>query len=179
MNLKLKKSKSFSIAISLITLAIILIGCRGDEVSPTPTPDVFKPPTPAPSPSPTPAQLQSPTPSSAETCHNYLVFVADLTIPDGSEAAPGERLVKQWRVENTGECNWSAGYTVQLISGPDLGASRTQALYPARRKAKAILQITFTAPQEPGTYTSMWQAFDPQGMPFGEAFYIEIVVEEE
>ena len=175
--LKSKKSKSFPITVILIALMILFAGCRGGEASPTP--GLYKPPTPAPSPSPTDPPLHSPTPNASESCTNYLSFVKDVTIPDGTKVSPGEILLKQWRVENTGDCNWGAGYSIQLISGPDLGASPTQALYPALRKTKTVLQITFTAPEEPGSYTSIWQAFNPQGTPFGEAFYVEIVVEGE
>jgi hypothetical protein len=40
-----------------------------------------------------------------------------------------------------------------------------------------VLRMVFTAPQEAGTYRSAWQAYDPDGGPFGDPFYIEIVVE--
>ena len=42
--------------------------------------------------------------------------------------------------------------------------------------ADAILQIIFTAPAEPGTYECQWQAVNPDGTSFGDAFYMQIVV---
>jgi hypothetical protein len=39
-----------------------------------------------------------------------------------------------------------------------------------------VLQIHFTAPQEPGLYECQWQAVNPDGKPFGDAFYMQIVV---
>ncbi len=33
-----------------------------------------------------------------------------------------------------------------------------------------MIRIIFTAPADPGTYRSAWQAYNPKGEPFGEAF---------
>lgn len=178
-NLKTTKDKYFSQSLALVfltLLAILLTGCREGK-APSPTPDIYYPPTPASSPL-TSTLLPSATPNTATTCTNYLSFLDDLTIPDGTKVTPGEVIVKRWQVANTGDCNWEEGYTIRLISGPDLGASPTQALYPARKGAWVPIEIIFTAP-DPGNYTSMWQAHDPQGNPFGDSFYIEFMVEEE
>ena len=110
-------------------------------------------------------------------CEPGLVFLEDLTIPDGSVAAPEEQLDKRWQVENSGTCNWDSTYGLQLIAGPDLGAPQEQALFPARSGIEAMIRMLFTAPTEPGTYRSAWQAHDPQGRLFGDPFFIEIVVE--
>jgi hypothetical protein len=90
--------------------------------------------------------------------------------------APGESLDKRWRVENAGGCNWDDRYGIQLIGGPDLGAQAEQSLYPARSGSEAVIRIFFTAPDEPGTYSSAWQARDPEGNLFGDPFFIEVVV---
>ena len=37
-----------------------------------------------------------------------------------------------------------------------------------------IIRIVFTAPTEPGKYTSTWQAYGPDGQPFGD--YISILI---
>jgi hypothetical protein len=102
--------------------------------------------------------------------------VEDLSIPDGTLVTPGQRLDKRWRVENNGTCNWDERYRVKLIAGPPLGAPEEQALYPARAGTQAEVRILFTAPQETGTYRSAWQAFSPDGLPFGDPFFIEVTV---
>ncbi|MFN2280410.1 MAG: NBR1-Ig-like domain-containing protein [Anaerolineales bacterium] len=51
-----------------------------------------------------------------------------------------------------------------------------QALYPARQATKAVLEIIFTAPDNPGRYNSWWQAYDPDGNRFGDPVYLEISV---
>jgi hypothetical protein len=110
-------------------------------------------------------------------CTDNLSFIQDVTIPDNSVETPGKVLDKQWLVQNSGECNWDARYRLRLISGEALGASPEQALYPARAGSQANLRILFTAPQESGEYVSEWQAFDANGVPFGESFFIKIVVQ--
>jgi hypothetical protein len=104
------------------------------------------------------------------------VFLEDLTIPDGTQVAPGEPLDKRWRVQNGGTCNWDQTYGIQLIGGPELGAPNEQALYPARSGSEAVIRMLFTAPEEPGVYSSAWQAHDPNGNPFGDPFFIEVEV---
>jgi hypothetical protein len=111
------------------------------------------------------------------TCVDSLVFIEDLTIPDGSTTNPGEQLDKQWRVENAGTCNWDSSYRMQLIAGPALQAPSEQALYPARSGSRATIRIIFTAPAEPGRYRSAWQAVSPQGILFGDPIFIEFIVE--
>jgi Ig-like domain from next to BRCA1 gene len=109
-------------------------------------------------------------------CKDNLAFVKDLTIPDGTVVEPLSTLDKRWQVENNGNCNWGENYRVRLIAGPELEAQKEQALYPARSGSQATIRIVFKAPQEPGTYRSAWQAFNAQGTPFGDPFFIEISV---
>jgi hypothetical protein len=115
-----------------------------------------------------------PTPEPA--CTNALWFLQDITIPDGTEVSPGEKLDKRWLVQNAGTCNWDERYQVRLVAGPSMGIPQTQALFPARAGTEITLRMTFIAPDEPGTYRSAWQAYDPDGTPFGDPFFIEIVV---
>lgn len=122
---------------------------------------------------PTQPPASSPTP----ICMDDLTFVEDVTIPDFSIVPPGSSLDKQWRVQNSGSCNWDDRYRLRLVGGNPLGASTEQALFPARAGMQAILQILFIAPMEPGEYLSEWQVFDANGIPFGEMFFIKVIVQ--
>jgi hypothetical protein len=42
---------------------------------------------------------------------------------------------------------------------------------------QATLRIVFTTPVDAGDYISEWQAFDAKGIPFGESFFVKIVVQ--
>ncbi|MCX7608514.1 MAG: NBR1-Ig-like domain-containing protein [Anaerolineales bacterium] len=109
-------------------------------------------------------------------CTEHLTFLDDLTIPDYTSVAPGATLDKQWLVKNSGDCPWGPGYTLRFVGGSLLGAAERYALYPARPGAQATIRIVFKAPSQAGEYVSIWQAFTPDGRPFGEAFAIRIVV---
>ncbi|MBI3738028.1 MAG: hypothetical protein HY258_03160 [Chloroflexi bacterium] len=165
----------------LLTLIFLLSAC-----APTSTATPFVPPTqpaqivvitatasgPLSTPIPT-IFIPTPTPP----CTDVLTFVNDLTIPDGTVVTPGQSVDKQWLVTNSGTCNWTAGYRLKLVSGSNMGAAREQALYPARAGTQAVLQIIFTAPNDPGSYRSAWQAFNPDGQAFGDTIYIQIIVQ--
>jgi len=167
-----------------VFIVVLLTACGGQEPIPTPTATVFKPPTV----DPLVIQLQEteaakitvlslPTPTL--TCTNGLEFVEDVTIEDGTIVSPGQRLDKRWLVLNAGTCNWDESFEIQLIAGPAMDVPSTQVLYPALSGTEAEIRMVFTAPEEPGSYRSAWQAFDLDENPFGDPFFIDIVVVEE
>lgn len=169
---------------ALLTISI-LSACAGRDVS---TP--YVPPTiaaatslagaaqqAAASPTTEAGEIAQPQASPTPACIPDLTFLEDLTIPDGTLVAPGTDLDKRWQVENSGTCNWDRDYRVKLLSGPDMGARPEQALYPALSGTEAVIRMKLTAPEEAGAYQSAWQAHDPNDEPFGNPFFIEIIVE--
>jgi len=163
-------------------LALLLVGC--DSLPPTrdlPL-DIQSQPFKAPTMIPTPTNPiiidQQATQQSAQAanCTNDLLFLDDLTIPDGTQIEPGAIVEKEWKVKNSGTCNWDETYSVRMVSGESLGATSPQTLVPARNGAEAVISITITAPSEPGKYSGTWRAFDSAGQPFGEWFSVEIAV---
>jgi hypothetical protein len=164
----------------LVLLTLILAACGGSNPLSPSEPAFYRSPTlAAPTSSPTsslPPTLDKPRPTPTLPCTNNLTFLSDLTIPDGTQVGTGQGLDKRWQVQNSGTCNWDSSYRMKLIAGPELSAQSEQALYPARSGTEMVIRILFTAPSEAGTYRSAWQAFDPQGEPFGEPFFIEVVV---
>lgn len=165
----------------LFTCLLTATACSG-RAAPSPT----QTSTPISLPSPTPTGLAEKTvtlialplvPTSTLACVNGLTFVEDLTIPDGEVVSAGSRLDKQWRVQNSGTCNWDQRYHMRLISGSQMEAAVEQALYPARAGTQATLEVVFTAPAEAGEYVSVWQAFDANGIGFGDTFFIKIIVQ--
>ena len=172
--MRIWKALSFGIWISILLLAS---GCQESSSGKTPTPEVlFLPPTPGPysfADEATPIHLP---PTQQGRCKNQLKYLKDLTIPDGSEVAPGKKITKRWLISNEGSCNWDQSYSFQLISGLALGADQVQELYPARQGSEAVVEITFTAPDNPGRYNSWWQAYDPMGHRFGDSLYMDIMV---
>lgn len=168
------KCKVFLSVSICFSLGLLLAACTGY---------VTVPPSPSPVPSlalllPTETftTLQPLPPTSTPACIDGLSFVSDVTIPDDTNVVPGSSLDKQWLVQNSGSCNWDNRYRLRFISGDPLGAATEQSLYPARVGTQATLRIIFTAPKDAGEYVSEWQAFDPNGIPFGDSFFIKIIV---
>lgn len=176
---------------SRFLFAVILILVSLSACSPATTPTPFIPPT-AQQPLIEPTLIIQPTrqvvivqstplPTILPTvdpqdCTNNLSFLSDVTIPDNSFVTFGASMDKQWLVENSGTCNWDSSYSLRHLGGAALGAPEEVMLFPARAGTQATIQIIFTAPYTDGVYESAWQAYDPEGDPFGDPIYIRITV---
>jgi hypothetical protein len=111
-----------------------------------------------------------PTTSLGDACNNN-IFIADLTIPDGTVLKPGEDFKKVWQVKNTGNCTWDDGYALVFIGGD-------QAIDPVNFEIKiegdfvapgetADFDIPLTAPLKEGTYQGTWRMKSDSGYFFG------------
>jgi Ig-like domain from next to BRCA1 gene len=118
----------------------------------------------------------TPSPTPGGPCTNNLHFIADVTVPDGTQYLPGQPIDKQWRVKNTGTCDWGADYRLVLVSGNAMGAPSEVALYPAKGGSAAVLELNMIAPPDPGTYTGRWQARSPSAKLFGDRVFVTINV---
>jgi Ig-like domain from next to BRCA1 gene len=107
-----------------------------------------------------------------------LEFVADVTIPDGTNMAPGQDFLKTWRVKNTGSCPWEAGYELVYAGYADKMDGQAQALTQVVQPGQEVeLSVQFTAPSEIGEYLSAWQMSNPRGVTFPEAIFVKIIVQ--
>jgi hypothetical protein len=173
----MKNKSKASQWISIMILVGFLAACQPGSPSANLTPIAdFIPPTSNPAAEESREEEYNPLPTRQPNCENQLRFLDDLTIPDGTEFSPGEELTKRWLVRNVGSCNWNRTYSLELISGLSLGAGTKKELFPARQSSDAVIEILFTAPDNPGRYNSWWQAYDPDGNRFGDPIYTEIVV---
>lgn len=169
----------------IFTSAVFLFQACTPVLTPTPYIPPAKvitaiPPTPkeeTPQPTIIPTIISFASPTSPAPCTDGLTFISDLTIPDGTIVQPGDVIQKQWLVENSGTCNWDARYKFKLINGSEMGAKTESVLYPARAGTEATLSLEFIAPSEPGNYGNAWQAIAPNGEPFGDLFFMQIVVQ--
>jgi hypothetical protein len=166
----------------IIPLFLIILGTSGCGEQPTP----YRPPTIAihatqpaktsATPTSTSQSIETPLAPAAPTCSNNLTFMEDISIPDGTIVRPGDSLDKRWLVQNSGSCNWDEHYQLKAISTSELNAPVELALFPARSGTKTSLRILFTAPADPGKYQNAWQAYDPQGQPFGDPLILQVIV---
>lgn len=106
------------------------------------------------------------------------VFVADVTIPDGTKMQPGESFEKSWRIRNTGTSTWDADYKLVCPSGENMGGPEKADLsrVPVKPGEVAQVAVRLTAPTDSGTHRTTWQMRAPNGTIFGHDLYAEIVV---
>lgn len=108
---------------------------------------------------------------------NKMVFVSDVTIPDGQVIPPGAKFVKTWRIKNTGTTTWTANYRVRLWAGNSFGAPTSFLLaQEVKPNTEVDISIEFTAPSQTGEYISHWILSDDQEANFGNTFYVNFVV---
>jgi hypothetical protein len=146
---------------------------------PTATPAATRSSTPTPLPtatlSKTPTLTDSPTPT---PCLPGAVFVADVTIPDGTVLTPGEAFEKVWRMRSSGCAPWPAGTRWVFISGDRMDAPGSVVVGGTPVGATVDVAVSMVAPGIPGTYKGYWQMQAPDGMCFGERVYVQVVVSE-
>lgn len=119
------------------------------------------------------------------TCTRNIEFIEDLSVPDNTVFAPGAEFEKSWRLRNSGTCPWTTEYSLVVVGEDQIpGPDSVPLERPVAPGQTADFSITFTAPEEPGTYEENWQIADASGERFGVNGFIEntfsvvIVVEE-
>jgi TolB protein len=103
-------------------------------------------------------------------------YVADVTIPDDTELAPGTAFVKTWRIRNSGTCDWGSGFTLAFVSGDHMGGPSSVAVPATVAGSTADVSVNLTAPSAPGTYRGNWRVRSDEGVAFGSTIYVRIVV---
>ena len=148
---------------------------------PTNTPVPTSTPTLTPTPTATPTLTQTPVPTysypTPEGACYASAFIADVTIPDYSEVAPGKTFRKIWRLENTGTCAWEQNFKMSFVGGYDMSGSPRKIGQIIKSGKDAYLSVDFTAPKTAGQYISYWRLkARPGGALFGTTVYVVINV---
>jgi hypothetical protein len=114
----------------------------------------------------TPSSASSP--STTSNLCNRVEFIDDVTAPLGTVFTPGEVFTKTWQIKNAGACYWSAGYSLVLVGGPQMGETTSIGLPPNIPPGSIVeISINLTAPSIRKYYQSFWKIQDPQGHIFG------------
>ncbi|HET6822311.1 MAG TPA: NBR1-Ig-like domain-containing protein, partial [Anaerolineales bacterium] len=114
---------------------------------------------------------------------DWVAFVKDVTIPDGTQLSAGESFTKTWRLQNRGTCTWTSDYMLVYTSGDQMGSTTAVRLPGNVPPGQTVdVSVTLTAPAVNGYQRSYWMLRNPSGALFGsgskanEAFYVEIKV---
>ena len=147
----------------------------------TPAPSVPETATP---PAPPTAPLPPTATASATPLCDLAQFVADVTVPDGTEVLPEQTFSKTWRLRNLGTCTWTSSYQVIFDNGELMGGPATQPLAGNVAPGQQVdIIIAFKAPTTPGAYRGYWRLRNAAGvlMPIasgyqGTSFFVDIKV---
>jgi hypothetical protein len=116
------------------------------------------------------------TPATANPCYN-LLWIEDVSIPDGTQMKAGEKFTKTWLVQNTGGCAWRAGFTFNHFGGDPMRGSTvtlTEAI-PTGAKREISVQLVVPSDQN-GAIASVWRMADESGIFFGDSLSVNITV---
>ena len=99
---------------------------------------------------------------------NRAEFLGDVTIVDNATLRPGEAFRKTWRIQNAGNCAWTAAYKLVFVRGDRMGGPDAVSL-PALVVAgqNVDVSVDLVAPAAPGQYQGYWQLQTPDGRTFG------------
>jgi hypothetical protein len=105
------------------------------------------------------------------------VFVADVTVEDGTIIQPGEQFVKTWRVRNSGTIAWNEQYALQFFGDDRMEGPNSVPLGRIVAPGETVeISVRLTAPQAPGRYRSTWKLCNAAGTVFEYELYAEIRV---
>jgi len=119
----------------------------------------------------------------AATCY-WAQFIADVTIPDGTNFAPNTAFKKTWRLKNIGTCAW-ASTDVSLVfdSGQNMGTSTSYPLPTTVNPGQTVdITVDMAAPSSAGHYFGYYKFKSTTAGVFGigstanKSFWVEINV---
>lgn len=124
------------------------------------------------------------TPSITPVPCNRAEFVSDVNYPDKTNVLPGTSFTKTWRLQNTGSCTWTSGYSVVYVQGNRMSAPDFNPVTSGTVASGAQVDVSMplVAPAVPGTYRGDFMLRAPDGTRFGigpagnSVFWVEIVV---
>jgi hypothetical protein len=111
---------------------------------------------------------------------NQATFVGDITIPDGTGINFGQTFTKTWRLQNSGSCTWTSGYSLIFDHGDQMGGPAAQMLTSGTVPPGGTLDVSvnLTTPSAAGTYKGYWRLREPGGvsfgLPSGSSFWVTI-----
>jgi hypothetical protein len=121
-------------------------------------------------------EVSTPTPTPRTVVPQVgLKYVADTSIPDGSQIVAGANFFKGWLIYNNGKHPWQPGWALHLVSGRPFNA-RTIPV-PALHACRTLDLVTsMRAPHANGRYVSVWQLRDGSGHAIGDRLTVVIEV---
>lgn len=150
-----------------------------ENPSPTPAPTQTSAPTEPAVPTETPAPSPTTSPLALD---DHALFLADVTIPDGTEIIAGEPFTKIWRLQNIGLNAWTTEYAYVFVNGDQMDGFPAFLEVEVPPGGTLEISVPMIAPEEAGIYEGFWMLSNADGDIFGigeeanQAFLVSIVV---
>jgi hypothetical protein len=110
--------------------------------------------------------LALPTQALAAACYQAQ-FIADVTVPDGTQYTSGTAFTKTWRLKNIGTCAWTTSDTMIFDTGAQMGGPASVKLPATAVGATADVSVDLKAPNSAGHYIGYWKFKSSSGTVFG------------
>ncbi len=112
-------------------------------------------------------------------CTAAALYLADVTVPDGTLIEPGTEFVKTWRIQNSGTCTWGEGYTFTQIDGTLITPTRADLPLPELAPGESfdysvVLSLGLNAPLGEPTGAT-FEMRHPSGYVFGPLLSVQII----
>lgn len=109
-------------------------------------------------------------------CYN-LLYISDVSIPDGTQMKAGQVFTKTWLVQNIGGCAWRAGFTFQHVGGERMQGNTVTLTEAIQTGAKREISVELVVPSGiSGLIQSSWRMADENGVFFGDTLIVNIIV---
>ena len=112
--------------------------------------------------------------------------------PDGTKFAPNRLVSQSWTLRNPGPHAWPAGCAVYYTGGDDMrnldanhpssvsammSATRSNVLEDGLEAGRtAVFNVMLRSPPRAGSHISYWRLKTPEGVPFGNKLWVDIIV---
>jgi hypothetical protein len=126
-------------------------------------------------PSITPLPSRTLPPPTATNCANSR-YVADVTIPDGTQLPVGQEFTKTWSVQNTGTCTWTTSFRLAFSYGEAMGGQSVAFANLVSPGETVNISVNLKVPNKSGKLTGVWMLVDNRGQHFGELLTVVINV---
>ena len=127
----------------------------------------------------------TPTATATPLPNDWVEFVDDVTIADGTILNAGETFTKIWRLRNAGSRSWTVDYDLIFLSGDRMNGAAAVALPRTVKPGETVdVSVRLVAPEDPGDYRGYWILRNAYGGIFGvgtetnKPFWVEIEVED-
>ena len=108
------------------------------------------------------------TPTVGPALCDKVQFVADVTIPDGTNFPPGATFTKTWRLKNVGSCTWTTSYQLVFFSGEQMGAGSSVSFSRTVAPGQVVgISVSLTAASSAGSHRGYWMFRNSSGINFG------------